>query len=179
MSQLPNINTHVPVKVAIPPEPAVLAVGRPDLPVPSIWVKGGGVTRKRDQKRAVIANIDHSMMLFRAFYPDEIGQDENGSPTEGRFAPRTEWEHCHDWIADVTISPEEAERQAALAAYSVELAKLDKEQLALASVLCDDVDPAKSLAKLRVMMNAGMIKTGGATAETVERAVSDVKVAKR
>lgn len=171
----PNTSTHVAVKVAMPIEPPTLAVGRPDLPTPSLWQHAVGVTRKADGKRAVIARVDHSMMMFRAYYPDEQGVDENGQPTEGRFAPRTEWESFKDWTPDVQYSPEELERRAALAAYETELKKLDAQQLALASVLCEDADPAKSLAKLKVMVNAGLIKIDDAAPGTVERAVTEMK----
>jgi hypothetical protein len=172
---VPNTTTHVAVKIAMPPEPPTLAVGRPDLPVPSLWQKAVGVTRKADGKRAAIANIDHSMMMFRAFYPDEEGVDESGQPTQGRFAPRTEWESFKDWTPDVQYSPEELERQAALQAYQRELEKLDARALGQAALLCEDADPAKSLAKLRVMIDAGWIKTTATSAETVERAVTEVK----
>lgn len=176
--QHPNISTHVPVKVDLPPEKTgedALQVGRPDLPVPSLWQVGTRVTHRVTGQVAVVRRVDHGMMMFRAHYPDVLNEDG----TIGRDAPRTEWQHCHEWLPEVQLSPEELARQAALQAYRVELEKLDAEQLALASVLCDDIDPAKSLAKLRMMIRSGLVKTSGASEATVVQAVGEVKGAKR
>jgi len=159
----PTISTHVPLTESLPEEAAELAVGRADIDPPSLWKRTVSVTHKVNGRKGVIVRVDHAMCMFRAYYPDTK-----------QFAPRTEWEHFRDWAPDVTFSPEELSRQAAIHAYKLELDKLDADALALASVLCEDADPAKSLAKLRMMMSAGLIKLG-ANAAVAEQAVADVK----
>jgi hypothetical protein len=159
----PNLSTHIAVKQELPKESNVLAVGRPDLPVPSLWQKGVGVTHKVSNKRAVIAAVDHAMCLFRAYYPDETGTaldaEGNTVETEGRFAPRTEWESFANWIPDVTLSPEELERQAARAKWQEEINKLEPDDLEVVAAFIDESgDPTKMIAKLEVLRRKGLIK---------------------
>jgi phosphotransferase system HPr-like phosphotransfer protein len=90
----------------------------------------------------------------------------------GRFAERTEWEHCRDWDVEVTYSPRELERQAAAKKLAEQIAMLDARELGIVSVLCDDPDATKALAKLEAMRAAGFIK--GAP-EVVAVAVEETK----
>lgn len=150
----PTPETHVPIKVEIPNESDALAVGRPDVPPPSLWQRSVKVVRKIDGKEAVVHRVDWSTMMFRAFYPDEVNRITG---EKGRHADRTEWEHCRDWNVAVTFSPAEIERQAARALLDAEIAKMDAKNLALAKVLCDDDDPNKALAKLQMLVQAGLI----------------------
>lgn len=155
----PNISTHVAVTADLPEEKNELAVGRADLPVPSLYQQGVKVTHKVSGRPGIIARVDHPMCMMRLYYPDTQ-----------EFAPRTDWENFRDWQPEVTLSQEELARQATLLEYETELAKLDAQQLALASVLCEDADPARSLAKLRVMISSGLIKLPAT--EVTERAVA-------
>lgn len=157
--QHPNIETHIPLTVDnMPSEAAELAVGRPDLPVPSLWQKAVSVTRKVDGRRAVVATVDHAMNMFRAYFPDEGDIDPDTGKPKGRFSSRTDWEQCARWDVDVTFSPKELARQAAKAKLDAEVAKLDAKSLAHVMILCDDNDPAKALAKLEALREMGVIK---------------------
>lgn len=166
---VPSIETHIPLTVAeLPNEPAELAADRPDAPTPSLWQRSVKVKHKVTGKPAIVHKVDHGTMMFRAYYPDELNKDGG----IGRFAERTEWEHCRDWDVEVTFSPRELERQAARAQLEAEISRLDAKELALVSVLCDDPDATKALAKLEAMRSAGLIK--GAP-EVVAVAVDEVK----
>ncbi len=103
------------------------------------------------------------MNMFRAYYPNELGK--NGEP--GRFAERTEWEHCHDWDVDVTFSPKELERQAAATRLAEEIALLDGPSMAAVAVLCDDPNPSKALAKLEALRRLGVVKVSAEAAEAI------------
>lgn len=165
----PSLDTHVPLKIHVPKESDALAVGRPDIPAPSIWQKSVKVVRKLDGLEAVVNTLDLTTMMFRAYYPDEGERDEDGKPA-GRFADRTEWEHCRDWNVAVTFSPRELERRAAKQLLDEEIMKLNPKELAAVSILCDDPDPAKGLAKLEALRALGIISsvdvTSAAIAET-------------
>lgn len=165
----PSLDTHVPVVAFIPKESNDIAVGREDIPPPSLWQKSVKVTRKKDGKEAVVNRIDWAMGMFRAYYPDET---DPKTGEKGRFADRTEWEHCRDWNVAVTYSPKELERQAARALLEEEIAKLDAKSLAAVSVLCDDADPAKALAKLDALRQLGVVKV---SAEAAKAAVDEVR----
>lgn len=153
----PSIATHVAETAELPPEPAELLVGRPDLPTPSLWQAAVKVTHKVTKKPAVVIRVDYGTNIFRAFFPDEGPLDENGKP-KGRHCERTEWFQCKDWDVDVTFSPAELERQAARAAFEMALKKLDAEDLAAVEVFCDDADPKKNLGKLKALHKIGAIK---------------------
>ena len=169
----PTIATHIPVTEEIPEEAAELAVGRPDAPTPSLWQRAVRVKRKVDGKTAVVQRVDWYTNMFRAFYPDEGEIGENGKPA-GRFSERTEWEHCANWDVEVTFSPSELERQAAARALQDEMSKLNAAEIGLVSVLCDDPDPAKALAKLHAMRNAKLI---GGGVDALAAAVDEVRAA--
>jgi hypothetical protein len=166
----PTIETHVPVTAPMPEEGTELAVGRADIPPPSLWQHSVKVTHKVTGRQAIVARVDWGTNMFRAFFPNE-GPMVDGKPT-GRFAERTEWEHCRDWVVDVTFSPKEMARQAAREKLAEEIGKLDADSLANVTVLCDDPDPAKALAKLEAMRRMGIIK---ASPETAQAAVDAVK----
>jgi hypothetical protein len=166
----PSPDTHIPIKVEIPNESNDVAVGRPDMPPPSLWQRSVKVVRKLDGKEAVVHRIDWSTMMFRAYYPDEINR-ETGE--KGRHADRTEWEHCRDWNVSVTFSPAELERQAARKMLDDEIAKMDARNLALAKVLCDDDDPNKALAKLKLLVESGLIKQ---MSDDAAKAIVDSKI---
>ncbi len=166
----PSIETHIPVKVEIPAEGDDLAVGRPDLPPPSLWQQSVQVTHKKTGRPAVVARVDWATNMFRAYYPDEGPKGVDGKPS-GRYSQRTEWEHCRDWEPTVTFSPRELERQAARELLEEEIGKLDAKSLAAVSVLCDDPDPAKALAKLEALRQMGVIR---ATSEVAQVAVAEV-----
>ncbi len=161
---IPNIQTHIPVVSELPEEEAELAVGRPDLPVPSLWQQAVKVKHKVTGQEAVVARMDHNMNMFRAFYP-----------AENRFAPRTEWQHCRDWQVDVTFSPKELERQAAAAEFRRQTEAMDPTELAAVMVLVDADDPAKALAKLEALRRLGVVKAAPAV---VQAAVSEAKKGK-
>lgn len=159
---VPSIATHEPLKdTTIPDEAATLAVGREDFPVPSLWQRSVRVTHKITGEPAIVHRVDHGTMLFRPFYPNRLNED--GEP--GRFATRTEWEHCHDWNVEVTYSAAELERQATRKQLEDEIAKLDEASVALVTILCDDPDPRKAMGKLKAMLAAGMIKGSQAALE--------------
>lgn len=171
----PTIETHVPVKVGadeIPEEGNELAVGRPDLPTPSLWQRAVRATHKVTGRRAIVHRVDWATNMFRAFYPDEGDPDPATGRPKGRYSERTEWEHCRDWQVEVTFSPRELERQKARAQLEVELSTLDAADLAAVSVLCDDADPAKALAKLEALRRLGVIK---ASSEAAQMAVAEVR----
>lgn len=168
----PSIETHVPLQVHIPEEPRELAVGRPDIPPPSLWkgsvkVRTAHTHRWGAGKEAVVVRVDHSTNMFRAFYPDEGPIDDTTGKPVGRFAERTEWEHCRDWTVEVTFSPKELERQAARMKLESEIALLDKTSLAAVSILCDDADPVKALAKLEALRQLGIVKASSEAAQVV------------
>ncbi len=162
---LPNISTHVPLVANLPKEGTDLAVGRPDLPTPSLWQEAVQVSHKVTKKVAVVARIDWGTNMFRAFFPDE-GEIVNGKPA-GRFSERTEWEQCHNWDVAVTFSPRELERQAALSLLSDEMSKLDPAESAAVMVLVDGDDPVKGLAKLEALRRLGVVKMSASAAQAV------------
>jgi len=156
----PSIATHVPLTAEIPEENQGQLTGRPDLPAPSLWQGKVKVRHRTTGKPAVIVRVDHAMMMFRAYYPT----DNDGA---GRFSERTEWEHCRNWEPEVTFSPAELERQAALKLFEEEIGKLDGRQLATAKLLCDDPDPNKALAKFRLLIDSGMLTLPDSAAPVV------------
>jgi hypothetical protein len=159
----PSIATHIPLTEELPTEGADLAVGREDLPTPSLWQRSVRVRNKLTGEPAIVHRVDWGTSMFRAFYPSRPG--ENGEP--GRFGQRTEWEHCRQWDVEVTYSPNELERQATRKQLEEEIAKLDEASMALVTVLCDDPDPKKAMAKLRALIAAGMVKGSPVAAQTV------------
>lgn len=163
----PNHETHVPVKVDIPADADYSGEGRKFMPPPSLWQPGVLVTHKASGKKAVVRVIDFYTNQFRAFHPETGENDE-----------RTVWRRCEDWLPEVTLSPAEQEKQAAREALEAQIAKLDAKELGLVSVLCDDPDPKKALAKLAAMRNAGLIK---GDAEVVAAALekTETKAAKK
>ena len=167
----PTISTHVPLTMDIPNEEQNVLTGRPDIPPPSLWQRSVRVTHKVTKKPAVVVRVDWATNMFRAFYPDEM----NASGELGRFAERTEWQHCRDWDVDVTFSPQELERQAARKLLEEEIAKLNREDLAAFSVFCDDPDPAKNLGKLHALRKMGVIK---GEPEVVAVAMTEAKAEK-
>lgn len=166
---IPNIETHVPVTSELPPEGQELAVGRPDIPPPSLWQQSVKVVHKLTGQVAVVVRVDWNTNMFRAYYPDEIDPN-TGKP--GRFSDRTEWQHCKSWDVAVTYSPRELERQAARKLLVEKTARLDAKSLAAVSVLCDDADPAKSLAKLEALVALGVVK---AEAEVAQHAIDEMR----
>ena len=160
---VPSIATHIPLTEELPTEGADLAVGREDLPTPSLWQRSVRVKHKLTGEPVVVHRVDHGTMMFRAFYPDRPG--EKGEM--GRFGQRTEWEHCRDWDVEVTFAPAELERQASRRQLEEEISKLDEASMALVTVLCDDPDPRKAMAKLRALMQAGMVKGSPDAAQEV------------
>jgi hypothetical protein len=150
----PSLATHIAQTAELPAEDMGQLTGRPDLPVPSLWQGKVKVKHKVTGEPAVVARLDFGLMMFRAFYTAREGRDG----TMGRWSERTEWEHCRDWDVEVTFSPAELERQAAKKLLEDQIAKLDAGQIALARVLCDDPDPNKALAKLRMLIQAGLVK---------------------
>lgn len=170
MNPNPTLATHIASTEDLPDEGVDLAVGRPDAPTPSLWQRGVRCTHKVTRKVAVVHRIDWATNMFRAFYPSG-GVDEHGKPA-GRFSERTEWEHCRDWDVDVTLSPAEMERQASARRLAEEIATLDAHELGLVTVLCDDSDPNRALAKLEAMRSSGLIK---GRSEAVIAAVAEVR----
>lgn len=166
----PTIETHIPVHGELPEEP-VHEADRKDIPVPSLWQPGVRVFHRQTKRRAVIVRADHATNMFRAFYPDDGPLNEAGVP-EGRFSTRTEWEQFANWEVETTFSPRELERQAAAAKLSEEIAQLDPTSLAAVSVLCDDTDPVKALAKLEALRALGVVKASAAAARVVVEAVN-------
>ncbi len=164
---LPNIATHVPLTTDLPKEGTDLAVGRPDLPTPSLWQHSVQCTHKITKKVAVVARVDWGTNMFRAFYPDEGDADPTTGKPKGRFSERTEWEQCHDWDVSVTFSPRELERQKALSMLEDEMTKLDPAESAAVMVLVDGDDPVKGLAKLEALRRLGVIKMSPAAAQAV------------
>lgn len=170
---LPSIETHVPVTTTLPEESNDLAVGRPDLPTPSLWQHSVQVSHKVTKKLAVVARVDWATNMFRAFYPDEGERGPDGIPV-GRFSERTEWEHCHNWDVSVTFSPRELERQKARTMLEDEMAKLDVGEAAAVMVLVDGDDPVKGLAKLEALRRLGVIK---GSVEAVQAVIAETKKA--
>jgi hypothetical protein len=168
----PSIQTHIPmIASTLPEEPKELAEGRPDFPTPSLWQERVQVVHKRTNRRAVVVRIDRGTNQFRAFYPDEGEVGADGKPV-GVYSTRTDWQNFADWDVQVTFSPKELERQAALAKLENELDainKVDPEAFAWIQVLIDDGDPKKALAKLEAMRRGGFIK------EAAHAALSETK----
>lgn len=146
MSQNPNLDTHVAELGELPENDHGQLVGRPDLPVPSLWQERVKLKHKRNGTIATIFRVDHSTCMFRPYFPDEK-----------RLATRTEWENFKDWEIQVTYSPTELARQAAAQVLEDEIAKLDARSIGLARVLCDDPDPSKALAKMQLLVQSGML----------------------
>jgi len=169
----PTLDTHEPVKVHIPPENNELISGRPDLPTPSLWQKSVKVVHKLSGIEAVVVTVDYATMMFRAYYPDQGDIDEETGKPKGRFADRTEWEHCREWNVAVTYTPRELERQKARAALDAEIARLDPRELAAVAVLCDDPDPAKALGKLEALRALGVVRVSSAAAQEAVAAVRE------
>lgn len=166
---VPSIATHIPVTVdELPEEEADLASNRPDEPTPSLWQRSVKVRHKATGKPAIVHRVDWATNMFRAYYPDETSSDGK----QGRFAERTEWEHCRDWDVEVTFSPRELERQAASKRLHEEIAKLDEASMAAVAVLVDGDEPAKALAKIEALRKLGVIK---ASAEAAAVAVEETK----
>lgn len=161
---VPSINTHVPLTAELPPEGQGQLVGRADIPPPHLWQGKVKVKHRVTGKPAIVVRIDYAMMMFRAYYPTDNGG-------AGRFSERTEWEHCRDWEVEVTFSAAELERQAAAKLLEDQISKLDAKQIALARVLCDDADPNKALAKLRLLIQGGLVKMPEEMAATMVEAV--------
>ncbi len=170
----PSIETHVPVTGELPKEGVDLAVGRPDLPTPSLWQTSVQVAHKVTKRRAIVARVDYGTNMFRAFYPDEGETGPEGKPL-GRFSERTEWEQCHAWDVSVTFSPRELERQKARAMFEDEILKLDPNEYAAVTALVDGDDPVKGLAKLEALRRLGVLKAAPAT---VHAAMNDKKAGK-
>lgn len=162
----PSIETHIAVTAELPEENRDLAVGRPDLPTPSLWQSRTTVTHKLTKRRAVVVRVDYGTNMFRAFYPDEGATGEDGKPA-GRFSERTEWEHCHEWNVEVTFSPREIARQEAMRRLEEELKRVDPEDRDDAMLMLDDVDPVKALAKLTMMCRRGMFRMSAVAAQAV------------
>lgn len=152
--QNPSLATHIPLTGELPDENLGALTGRADLPTPNLWQGKVKVRHKVTGKPAIVVRVDYAMMMFRAYFPDEVGA--NGEM--GRFSERTEWYQCRDWDVEVTFSPAELERQTAKKLLDDQIAMLDATQIALARVLCDDPDPNKALAKLRMLIQAGLVK---------------------
>lgn len=172
----PNVDTHVPVTVHIPAEKTELISGRPDEPTPSLWQKSVMVSHRDTGRRAVVLVIDWATNMFRPFFPDEGERGEDGKPL-GKFSGRTEWEHCKDWMVEVTLSPAEMERQAARDQLAKEIATLDPKALGWVTVLADDADPTRALAKLNALREAGIIPKA-VSVEAAAEAVAEVKAPK-
>ncbi len=168
----PTLETHVPVLVELPAEANDLAVGRPDIPPPNLWQSSVKVRRKLDGKVAIVARVDLSTMMFRAYYPDEGDVDPETGKPKGRYADRTDWERCENWDPEVTFSPAELRRQEAQASLDAEIAQLDKDELAAVSVLVDGDDPNKGLAKLEALRRLGILKAKPETAAAAVAAVN-------
>lgn len=173
MSQyvVPSIDTHIPKTASLPAEPAHLSDGRPDLPTPSLWQNSVRCTHKVTGKPAIVVRVDYGTNMFRAFFPEEGDIDPDTQERKGRFAERTEWEHCANWDVEVTYSPKELERQAARAQLEMEISKLDATGLAAVTVLCDDPDPTKALAKLEALRALGVVKVSSEAAKVAVDAV--------
>jgi hypothetical protein len=172
----PSLETHVPVQVHVPSERNDVLVGRPDLPTPSLWQNSVLVTHRETKRRAVVHRVDWATNMFRPYYPDEGEVDPETKKPKGRFAERTEWEHCRDWLVEVTFSPAELARQAARDRLEAEMALLDAKELAAVAVLCDDPDASKALAKLEALRALGIVKVSAAAAA---EAVAEVQAPKR
>jgi hypothetical protein len=153
----PNHETHVPIKVEVPPDNDWNGSGRPPEPTPSLWQQGVKVMHKLTGKVGVVRVVDHYTNQFRAHYP-ETGENDD----------RTTWNSCHEWNVAVTLSPAEAEKQRAREALEAEIAKLDPEELAAVDALVDGDDPKKGLAKLEALRKLGVIK---AKASVVQSAI--------
>lgn len=145
MSQQPNHETHVPVKVTIPDDGA-FATERAVLPTPSIWQEGVKVKHRSLPIENVVRHVDHKTNQFRPVF------DRTGQP-----ASRTTWESFADWEPLVEMSQAEKDRQAALAKLQAEMDSLGPDDLAAVQVLVDDPSPEKALAKLEAMRRLGII----------------------
>lgn len=171
----PNIDTHVPLKIELPQETNDLLVGRPDLPTPSLWQQSVVCKHKVTGRVAIVARVDWGTNMFRAYYPDEGEIDPDTGKPAGRYSERTDWQQCAEWQVEVTFSPRELERQQAREMWQLEIATLDPKSLAAVSVLCDDTDPMKALAKLEALRAMGVIKS---SVEVTKAAVDEMKKGK-
>ncbi len=143
----PTHETHIPLKAEIPPPPEEIQAERPYVHPPNLWQEGVKCKHKVTGQEAIVIRIDLGTMQFRPYYPETQ-----------THASRTEWQACAEWQVETTLSPKEVARQEALKQLQAEMAALDKTELAWASVLAADDDPAKSLAKLEAMRAGGFLK---------------------
>lgn len=160
---IPNVQTHVAKTAELPDEPKETDIDRPDLPVPHLWQQAVVAINRKTGQKVIVAKIDYGTNLFRAFYPDQ--HDKDGKL--GRFGPRTEWFSCaptSDWEPEVTLSPAELQRQATAEELRLAIAAMSEDDAALVHALCDDADPAKNYAKMKMLMKAKLI---GASPEVV------------
>ncbi len=143
--QAPDHTTHVPIQVVIPTEDDIM-LERPRAPTPSLWQEGVQVTNKADpERKGTERHVEYVTRQFRL-----VGQ------------PRTHWESFENWNVLVEKSPEEKAKDAARVELETELASLDADDLAAVSVLCDDPDAEKALAKFNAMKRLGIIGKKGA-----------------
>lgn len=151
MTQTFDPNRHIPVTADVPEEPVGDLEDRPDIPVPSAYARGAVVRHRIEGTKAVIHRVDHITRQLRLYYPDR--------PEGKRYEPRTTWHSFESWEPEITLSPEEVERQNALKLFEEELTDFDAAGLELVKVFCDDPDPIKALAKVRALKKSGMVRT--------------------
>jgi hypothetical protein len=144
----PNAQTHVPVKVTIPLDDT-MSTERPYMPPPTLWQEGVKVKHKRTGRENIIRAVDLATQMFRPVF-DEYGNAAN----------RTHHEQMSEWDVLVELSPAEKERDLARQKLEAELAALPADDLAAVSVLIDDADATKALAKLEAMRRLGIVGSG-------------------
>lgn len=150
MTQTFDPARHIPVVTDVPEEPVEELSDRDDIPPPNAYARGAVVTHRRTQAKAVIHRVDLVTRQMRLYYPDR--------PEGQRYESRTTWHPLDEWEPEITLSPQEVERQNAKKEFATELEGLDADGLEAVLALCDDPDPLKQLSKLRALKKIGMIK---------------------
>lgn len=138
-------NTHVSVKGEIPADDT-FELERAPQPTPHLFQPGVKVTHKASGRTNLVRVVDWKTNQFRPVY-DRFGNT----------AGRTIWEPFAEWDPVVEPSPAEKERLAAKTKLEEQLATLSVDDLAAVSVLVDDEDATKALAKLEAMKRLGIV----------------------
>lgn len=159
-------NRHVAViNDEIPDEDAADLEPRADIEPPSPYRRKAVVVHRRTKERAVVHRVDFVTRQIRLWYPKRA---EMGLDKKAQFDERTEWRSFDDWEPEITESPEETERQAALKQFADELQGFDVDELEVVRAFCDDDDPRKALKKLQAFKR--MQIAGGGTAPKAAKA---------
>ncbi len=143
-----DANKHIPVTEEVPQEASTEGDHRrPDIAPPSAWTRGAVVVHRKTKQRAVVHRVDLVTRQMRLWYPDR-----KDLPNDEQYDGRNAWHTIDgDWEPEITLSPEEVERQAAQKAFDDEIAALDEASREFVVQFCDGPDARTRLKKLRAL----------------------------